>query len=71
MVEVKIHFLSHLLLQNGTGLVLIGKIVELRFHSITASSDVFRYNAVIIELKAAARRTFNKYSEVRFYLLAL
>jgi hypothetical protein len=37
----------------------------LRFHSVTASSDVFRYNAIVIDVTAAAKRVFNKYAEVR------
>lgn len=47
--------------------MLIGKISELRFHSVTAS-DVFRYNAVTIDVIVAAKRTYNKYSEVRSLL---
>eukprot|EP01114_Cavostelium_apophysatum_P007778 TRINITY_DN19959_c0_g1_i2.p1 TRINITY_DN19959_c0_g1~~TRINITY_DN19959_c0_g1_i2.p1 ORF type:complete len:223 (-),score=33.54 TRINITY_DN19959_c0_g1_i2:33-659(-) len=43
------------------GFVGVGKIVQLRFHTLTTKSDIVRFNAVVIDVTNVHKRSYNKY----------
>lgn len=45
---------------KGKGLILLGTIKEMRFHSVTSANDIVRYHVLILNVSNAHRREKDK-----------